>query len=379
MLEVSDLKTYIETQWGTVRCVDGVSFELRRGETLGLVGESGCGKTMTAKSVLGLVDEFPGVVAGEVRFSEDGGEPAVNLTAGLGQHVQGEWDEQGEPVTLGKAWRRWRDLTRQTYADLWGKKMSIIFQDPLTSLNPYWTIGDQLMEAVRIGEGRTTPDEAVRQTALEWLQRVQIQHPDSILDAYPHQLSGGMSQRAMIAVALASRPEILVADEPTTGLDVTVQACIVDLLKELKADLGTTILLISHDMGLIGQLSDRIAVMYCGRMMECGPKDEILNLSSQARHPYTIALLESMPTLSILKGGERLQVIDSEVPDLLDPPAGCAFHPRCREYRDHVDELAKCTHERPGRHRLSDEHWVCCWAAMGGSPAEDGEDDSGRC
>ena len=363
MLEVSDLKTYIETQWGTVRCVDGVSFELRRGETLGLVGESGCGKTMTAKSVLGLVDEFPGVVAGEVRFSEDGGEPAVNLTAGLGQHVQGEWDEQGEPVTLGKAWRRWRDLTRQTYADLWGKKMSIIFQDPLTSLNPYWTIGEQLMEAVRVGEGSAAPDQAVRDTALDWLRRVQLPQPEKILDAYPHQLSGGMSQRAMIAVALASRPEILIADEPTTGLDVTVQACVVELLKELKRELGTTILLISHDMGLIGQLSDRIAVMYCGRMVECGPKHEILDLSSPARHPYTIALLESMPTLSILKADERLPVIDSEVPDLLDPPSGCSFHPRCGVYRDRPQALGDCTQRRPRVFHINDEHWLCCRSA----------------
>lgn len=349
VLQVEGLRTYIDTDRGTVRCVDGADLVLHRGETLGLVGESGCGKSMTARSVMGLVQEAPGVVAGRILFHPEGCGP-VDLTASL-RHL-------GTPPGT-KDMRRWHRDVHEIYQGLWGRHLSIVFQDPQTSLNPYWTVGEQLSEAVKIGGGElalTANDR--RRECLSWLERVHI--PSRVYDTYPHELSGGQCQRVMIAVALASQPDLLIADEPTTGLDVTIQARIVELFKELRRDLKLTVLLISHDIGLIGQLSDRVAVMYCGRVVECGSRDEILSEDGR-RHPYTEALLRSLPGSKTLHDDDRLPVIGDAVPDPLCPPPGCAFHPRCSVWKASGVAIGPCDVERPPQTDLSSGHWASCW------------------
>ncbi|MBM3280315.1 MAG: ABC transporter ATP-binding protein [Candidatus Handelsmanbacteria bacterium] len=361
LLEIKNLKTYIETNRGVVRCVDGVSFDIRRGETLGLVGESGCGKSMTARSIIGMVNAFPGVVEGEILFAPDGASEPANLAAPLQYTVEVERNEKGELVALRKAAKRWQKEINQIYRQVRGTRISIIFQDPQTSLNPFWTVGAQLREAIRMGEqGKDRGEEELEHMALKWLERVYV--PRDKLNAYPHELNGGACQRVMIAIGLASKPDLVIADEPTTGLDVTIQACIVELFRELKQTLGTTVLLISHDMGLIGQLSDRMAVMYCGRIVELGPRERILDFELPQRHPYTVALLKLLPNLEVLKKGGKLQVIEQEVPNPLTPPPGCAFHPRCEVFKGHREQLAECTVAPPGKSTIDRGHWACCWA-----------------
>ncbi len=288
LLSVEDLKVEFSTDAGIVTAVDGVTLSLRRGETLALVGESGCGKSMTALSIMGLVPEPQGRVSGSIRF--DG----VELTG------------------LAPAERR-------AYR---GARIAMIFQEPMTSLNPAFTIGDQ------IGEGlvrhRGLSPRAARAEAIEMLRRVRVPAPERRADDYPHRLSGGMRQRAMIAMALACSPALLIADEPTTALDVTIQAQILDLLRELRAATGAAILLITHDLGVVAETADRVAVMYSGRIVEEAP---VAALFASPQHPYTIGLLGAVPRLAGTRA--RLATIEGNVPDPLALPSGCRFAPRC--------------------------------------------------
>ena len=363
VLQVEGLRTFIATERGLVRGVDGADLILHRGETLGLVGESGCGKTMTARSIMGLVRESPGVVAGRILFRANGAAP-IDLTEPLRAVSHAQMSAGGEEF-VKKDMRRWNRAIQAIYQPLWGRHLSIIYQDPQTALNPYWAVGAQLSEAINIGHPDAGFNESqLKKRSLEWLDRVQISFPERVLETYPHELSGGMCQRVMIAIALASRPDLVIADEPTTGLDVTIQARIVDLFRDLREELNLTVLLVSHDMGLIGRLSDRVAVMYCGRIVECGSRDEVLGNHSN-RHPYTEALLSSIPSGSTTKRGGRLPMIVDSVPDSLHPPAGCAFHPRCHLWK--ANAAFPCDAERPATSHVSEDHWVRCWQREGGS------------
>lgn len=323
-MEVRELKTRFFTDEGVVRAVDGVSFSLTEGETLGMVGESGCGKSVTALSILRLIPA--------ARPANAGGVPRRGAVAG------------GEILWEG---RDLLSLTEREMRGIRGNDIAMVFQDPFASLNPVFTIGSQVAEAVSLHQG------AVRcsalKTAAEALRRVHIPSPETRLDEYPHQISGGMQQRVMIAMGLSCSPKLLIADEPTTALDVTIQAQILDLLREVQADSGMALLLISHDLGVISEMADRIAVMYAGKIVEEGKTDFLL---AAPRHPYTRALLRSLPRLGSTK--ERLEVIKGSVPNPLEYPPGCRFHPRC----DMMREL--CGREAPGLRELNPGHWSAC-------------------
>ena len=315
VLEVEGLATSFPMERGRVAVVDGVDLCLARGETLALVGESGCGKSVTALSILRLVPKPGRIEAGRVRLG--------------GREIQ------GLPVT---EMRRVR-----------GREISMIFQEPQTSLNPVVPVGAQVVEAIRLHERGSR--EAARARALELFERVRIPDAPERLDAYPHELSGGLKQRVVIAMALAAHPKVLVADEPTTALDVTIQAQILELLRELQRELGMAILLITHDLGVVNELADRVAVMYAGRIVEAGTRAEVLG---QPRHPYTQALLRSMPALA--KRGERLAEIPGTVPWPGDWPAGCRFSTRCPRVMD------VCRAREPEATRLSPTHTARCFA-----------------
>ena len=289
LLSIENVRTYFHTADGIVRAVDGVDFELAAGETLGIVGESGCGKTVTCLSILRLIDE-PGRI------------------------------EAGSVIRL-----RDRDLVTASddeIRNVRGNEISMIFQEPMTSLNPVWTIGDQIAEAVRLHRGATRAESRAR--AIDMLRLVGISDAERRVDDYPHEFSGGMRQRAMIAMALACDPAILIADEPTTALDVTIQAEILDLLAELQERLGMAMVFVSHDLGVVAQVSDRVLVMYAGHVVESGSAPDIF---SRPKHPYTEGLLRSIPRLS--KSRTRLAVIPGIVPNPRRWPDGCRFHERC--------------------------------------------------
>jgi oligopeptide/dipeptide ABC transporter ATP-binding protein len=289
LLEIRSLSTHFFTEDGVIRAVENVSFELFPGEILSLVGESGCGKSVTALSILKLIPSPPGrVVSGEILFD---GKDLLKLK-----------EKEMEKVR--------------------GNDIAMIFQEPMTSLNPVFTVGDQIMEAILFHQ--KVDREVARKKAVELLDRVRIPSPEATIDAYPHQLSGGMRQRAMIAMALSCQPKLLIADEPTTALDVTVQAQVLRLLKEIQREMGMAVLLITHDLGVVSEIADRVAVMYAGRMMEYGPIGTIFR---QVRHPYTRGLLDSIPPLEEKR--KRLNAIPGQVPDPMDLPVGCTFHPRC--------------------------------------------------
>jgi len=297
--------------------VDGVDFRLERGRTLGIVGESGCGKSVTALSIMGLVPQPPGrIAAGEVLFE---GEDLLKL-----------------PPARLRALR--------------GDQLSMIFQEPMTSLNPAFTVGDQVAEA--IWSHRDVSPRAARAQAIEMLRRVRIPSPERRADDYPHKLSGGMRQRAMIAMALACDPKLLIADEPTTALDVTIQAQILELMRALRAELGTAIILITHDLGVIAELADDVIVMYAGQVVE---RCSVPALFSEPQHPYTIGLLGSIPRLDLDK--TRLSAIDGFVPSAAAMPAGCRFHPRCPFAVD------QCLHEAPPLTEVRTGHFAACWRA----------------
>jgi peptide/nickel transport system ATP-binding protein/oligopeptide transport system ATP-binding protein len=319
LLEVEGLKTYFFTPEGVARAVDDVSFHIARGETVGLVGESGCGKSITALSVMRLIQDPPGrIVSGRILF------------------------EGGDLLALPA--RRMRSIR--------GSRISMIFQEPMTSLNPVYTIGDQIAEMFVYHRGIGKKD--AREKAVEMLQKVQIPAPEKRIDEFPHQLSGGMRQRAMIAMALSLDPSILIADEPTTALDVTIQAQIIDLMLQLKKNFDAAILMITHDLGVIAQTAQRIVVMYAGRILEVGTTIEILE---EPKHPYTRGLLRSIPRIGqrARYGRTRLQEISGVVPSLYALPQGCSFHPRCPQARE------VCRSRPPRLMDLGGGHKVSCW------------------
>jgi peptide/nickel transport system ATP-binding protein len=317
LLEVRGLRTYFASERGEVRAVDGVDFSLERGRTLGIVGESGCGKSVTALSIMGLVPQPPGRIAG------------------------------GEVLFEGKDLLK---LPAQRLRDLRGDELSMIFQEPMTSLNPAFQVGEQVAEAL-LRHKDIGKDEAQNQ-AIEMLRRVRIPSPERRARDYPHQLSGGMRQRVMIAMALACNPKLLIADEPTTALDVTIQAQILELMRALRAELGTAIILITHDLGVIAELADDVIVMYAGKVIErCAAK----RLFSEPQHPYTVGLLGSIPRLHLQQ--DRLSAIEGFVPDAASPPAGCRFHPRCPFV------VEKCLREVPPLMEIANDHHAACWRA----------------
>ena len=322
LLRVSDLTTVFRTTSGALPAVDGVTYTLHEGETLAIVGESGSGKSVSALSVMGLVPNPPGeVTAGEVWYGD----------------------------------RNLLSLNEKTLENVRGTEISMIFQEPMSSLNPVLTVERQLTETIVHHE--EVPAAAARDRAIEMLQMVQIPEPERRLGQYPHQLSGGMLQRVMIAMALACGPRVLIADEPTTALDVTIQAQILALMADLQERLGTAILLITHDFGVVAEMADRVAVMYAGRIVELG---SVFSLFEEPRHPYTRGLLNAIPHLDDLQGErhrERLNEIPGVVPPLSALPPGCRFAPRCT----HADD--RCRQEYPPFRQLNDGHWAACWRA----------------
>jgi oligopeptide/dipeptide ABC transporter ATP-binding protein len=317
LLEVRGLRTLFASERGEVRAVDGVDLRLERGRTLGIVGESGCGKSVTALSIMGLVPQPPGRIAG------------------------GEVLLEGEDLLKAPP-RRMRALR--------GDQLSMIFQEPMTSLNPAFPVGEQIAEALL--RHRSISKEEARSSSIEMLRRVRIPTPERRALDYPHQLSGGMRQRVMIAMALACNPKLLIADEPTTALDVTIQAQILELMRALRAELGTAIILITHDLGVIAELADDVAVMYAGKVIErCAAG----RLFAEPQHPYTVGLLGSIPRLHLEQ--ERLSAIEGFVPDAAAFPQGCRFHPRC------PFAVEKCRAEIPPLLPMGDGHYAACWRA----------------
>lgn len=316
MLEVSNLRTYFDTDEGTVKAVDGVSFELRRGETLAIVGESGSGKTVTSLSVLQLLPKTARIEEGSSILFE-------------GRELVGVTDAEMQKIR--------------------GAEIAMIFQDPLTALNPVYTVGNQLIEAIRLHRD-VTHDEA-RQIAIALLERAGIPEAAKRIDDYPHMLSGGMRQRAMIAMALSCCQKVLIADEPTTALDATIQAQILQLMEGLQEEIGISIILITHDLGVVAEMADRVLVMYGGRKVEYA---EVNELFEHSLHPYTWGLLRSLPRLDADRNAARLLPIPGVPPSLIHLPPGCHFYPRCR-FRQDV-----CKTDYPELREVAPDHWAAC-------------------
>src|SRR5512143_1296033 len=319
LLDIKGLKTWFKTEDGMVRAVDGVDLHIDRGETLGVVGESGCGKTVTARSVLKLIDMPPG------RF------------------------EGGQILWQG------RDLIPLDNAEMdkiRAREIAIVFQEPMTSLNPVYTVGEQIAEVLRLHEKLAKKPAMAR--AVEMLALVNIPNPQRRVHDYPHQFSGGMRQRVMIAMALACSPKLLIADEPTTALDVTIQVQILDLVKQLRDQLGMAVIWISHDLAVIAELADRVAVMYSGYVVE---EADVFELYRQPLHPYTLALLQSLPRMDT---GEldKLSAIPGSPPDATRLPPGCPFAPRCRF------AMERCLHENPALTEAAPDHRAACWVEL---------------
>ncbi len=326
LLEVSDLGTWFYTRQGIVKAVDGVDFEVAAGETLAIVGESGCGKSMTALSLMRLIPDPPGrIVSGSIKL----------------------------------AGRDLLKISEEEMRDVRGNEISMIFQEPMTSLNPVMTIGKQISEALILH--RDMDRKQAMKRAIEMLELVRIPEPAQRAKEYPHQLSGGMRQRAMIAMALACNPKVLIADEPTTALDVTIQAQILELIVELQREFSAAVLLITHDLGVVAETAHRVIVMYAGRKVE---EASVGELFARPLHPYTVGLMNSIPRLDLMRGqtdrsNERLQEIPGIVPPLFDLPSGCAFAPRCSRADD------KCRSERPVYEEKQPGHWAACWHTHG--------------
>jgi peptide/nickel transport system ATP-binding protein len=326
VLRVEDLHTYFHTTLGTVRALNGVTYTVPRGKVLGIVGESGCGKSVTSLSVMQLVPPPGKIEQGQITFraARSGGEEWVDIAA-LDRHSP-------------------------EMHDIRGNEISMIFQEPMTSLNPVFTIGQQIAEAVLLHQGVGQAE--ARRRAIDILDRVNMPNPERIVDNYPHELSGGMRQRAMIAMALSCTPTMLIADEPTTALDVTTEAQILDLMRELQADIGMSIMFITHNLGVVAQMCDEVAVMYLGCIVERAPVDDLFHNS---RHPYAAALLRSIPHLGS-RTQERLQVIRGTVPDPYTVVPGCPFHPRCDSFMPGI-----CDQDMPGITPIEPDHYVRCY------------------
>ncbi len=318
LLEVKNLKTYFFTEDGVVKAVDGVDFHVNQGEVLGLVGESGCGKSVTSLSIMRLLGVPGKVVGGEIYFA---GQDLLKLP-------------ESEMVKMR------------------GNRMSMIFQQPQSSLNPVFTVGDQVAEVLMIHQNMSK--EAAWNRAVELLAMVGIPDPARKAKAFPHEMSGGQAQRVMIAMALALSPELLIADEPTTALDVTIQAQILDLIQEMREKLGTSVILITHDLGIIAEMAHRVAVMYAGRIVE---EASVKELFENPMHPYTKGLIASIPILG--KVTDRLEVIPGSVPNLINLPPGCRFAPRCRLREQYGLEI--CTRDEPELVEVKPGHKVRCW------------------
>lgn len=315
LLEIKDEKLSFFTPAGEVKALNGVSFSMNEGEVLGIVGESGSGKSVTAYSIMGLT-AYPGkLIGGTIYFN--------------GHQIE--------------------KMSEKEMRKIRGNEVSIIFQDPMTSLNPVYTIGNQITEVIRLHTGKGKKEAYDR--AKELLELVGINEPTKRLKQYPHELSGGMRQRVMIAIALACEPKLLIADEPTTALDVTIQAQILELMQELRQKLGMSIIMITHDLGVVASMCERIAVMYAGHIVEYGTADEIFY---EPKHEYTKGLINSIPKLSAQEI-ERLVPIEGQPVDLLNPPAGCPFAPRC------ANCMKICLREMPPKTELSDTHYSHCW------------------
>jgi oligopeptide/dipeptide ABC transporter ATP-binding protein len=315
ILSVDDLRTHFTTRWGTVKAVDGISFDLRKGETLGIVGESGCGKSVTMLSLMRLIPIPPGKI------------------------VSGSIVLDGEDIV---------PISEQEMAKIRGSKIALIIQDPMTSLNPVFSIGDQVEEAIEIHQD--IPKRSITDRALEVLRKVNIPAAESRVKDYPHQMSGGMRQRVVGAIGISCEPQVLIADEPTTSLDVTIQAQYLKLLKDIQKESDLSIIFITHDFGIVAKMCDRVAVMYAGRIVEHGSVRDIFNNPS---HPYTEALLASVPRMDRVV--DRLYSIEGQPPPLHDLPVGCAFANRCPVVMD------KCIETYPEIKAVSDGHTAACW------------------
>jgi oligopeptide/dipeptide ABC transporter ATP-binding protein len=315
VLKVENLRTYFQTRWGTVKAVDGVSFELRKGETLGIVGESGSGKSVTMLSMMRLIPIPPGRI------------------------VEGTITLDGEDLL---------QLSESEMSKVRGSKIALIIQDPMTSLNPVFTIGNQVTEAIRIHQD--IPKRSVMEKALEVLRKVNIPAAESRIRDYPHQLSGGMRQRVVGAIGISCQPLVLIADEPTTSLDVTIQAQYLKLLRDLQQESGMSLIFITHDFGIVAKMCDRVAVMYAGKIVEVGSVRDIFNKPS---HPYTEALLASVPKME--EDVDRLYAIEGQPPLLHDLPVGCSFADRCPYVMD------RCREEYPPEFPVDEGHYSACW------------------
>jgi oligopeptide/dipeptide ABC transporter ATP-binding protein len=316
ILQVRSLETHFKTDAGVVKAVDRVSFDLHKGETLGIVGESGSGKSVTNLSLMRLIPSPPGkIVGGQVMFHE----------------------------------RDLMTVSDQEMRSIRGNKISMIFQDPMTSLNPFLRVSTQLIETIRLHQGLSS--RSARALAVEMLAMVGIPKPEARIDSYPHQFSGGMRQRVMIAMALSCKPEVLIADEPTTALDVTIQAQILEIIKRLSEELGTAVIMITHDLGVVAGMCDSVAVMYAGKIVERATTKELF---ANPKHPYTRGLIKSVPRLD-QDHRERLFSIDGQPPNLIDLPDACPFYPRCE------DAMDICRRQYPDAEALTESREVSCW------------------
>ncbi|MGH8870691.1 MAG: ABC transporter ATP-binding protein [Acidimicrobiia bacterium] len=322
LLDVRNLHTHFDTRQGIVKAVDGADFHVNRGEVLGLVGESGCGKSVTSLSIMGLVPHPGEVVAGEILFA-------------------------GKDIARMKA---------SEVRELRGEHISMIFQQPSSALNPVYRAGVQIQEVFELHRGWST--EVEEEKVIEMLTKVGIPDPQRRAEAYPHELSGGMAQRIMIAMALACEPELLIADEPTTALDVTIQAQILDLIRDLQQSSNTAVILITHDLGIVAEMADRVAVMYAGEIVE---ETDVRTIFRNPLHPYTRGLIGSIPVLGSLR--ERLEVIPGVVPSMIDLPQGCRFASRCVPRVE--NDLQICTQVKPDLRQVEEGHQVRCWLYYG--------------